>query len=66
VLRRRYILCFRIKLCRCLLKSFCFITSVSFIVSLFSFFFQDLSIGESGALKSPTISVWCNLSFELY
>lgn len=26
-------------------------------VSLFSFCFQDLSIGESGVLKSPTIIV---------
>ena len=29
-------------------KSIWFITSVSFTVSLFSFCFQDLSIGESG------------------
>ena len=39
----------------------------SFIVSLFSFCFDDLSIGESGVLKSPTIIVWgsmCVLSFS--
>ena len=35
-----------------------FITSVSFTVSLFSFCFQDLSIDESGVLKSPTIIAW--------
>ena len=38
-------------------KSICFITSVSFTVSLFTFCFHDLSIGESGVLKSPTIIV---------
>jgi hypothetical protein len=41
-------------------------TSVSFTVSLFSFCFHDLSIGESGVLKSPIITVWgamCALSF---
>ena len=27
-------------------------------MSLFSFCFNDLSIGESGVLKSPTIIVW--------
>jgi hypothetical protein len=32
-------------------------TSVSFKVSLFSFCFQDLTIDESGVLKSPTIIV---------
>ena len=44
-----------------------FITSVSFTVSLFSFCFHDLSIAESGVLKSPTIIVWgvmCALSFS--
>ena len=47
-------------------KSISFIMSVSFHVSLFSFFFQDLSIDESGVLKSPTIIVagaMCALSF---
>jgi hypothetical protein len=34
-------------------------------VSLFSFYIQDLSFGESGVLKSPTIIV-CNVCFELY
>jgi hypothetical protein len=36
-------------------------------VSLFCLFFQDLSIDESGVLKSPTIIVWsviCALSFS--
>ena len=35
-------------------------------MSLFSFCFHDLSIDESGVLKSPTIIVWgamCALSF---
>ena len=42
-------------------------TSVSSLTSLLSFCLVDLSIGESGVLKSPTISVWglmCNLSFS--
>ena len=42
-------------------------TSVSSLISLLSFCLVDLSIGESGVLKSPTISVWglmCNLSFS--
>ena len=45
----------------------CFIISISYTVSLFSFCFQDLSIDESGLLKSPTIIVWgtmCPLSFS--
>jgi hypothetical protein len=36
-------------------------------VSLFSFCFHDLSVGESGVLKSPTIIVFgamCALSFS--
>jgi hypothetical protein len=48
-------------------KSIQFITSVSFTVSLFTFCFHDLSIDESGVLKSPTIIVWsviCGLSFS--
>jgi hypothetical protein len=48
------------------IKSICFITPVSFTVSLFSFCFQDLSIDESGVLKYPTIivcGVMCALSF---
>ena len=31
--------------------------SISFRISLFSFCLDDLSIGESSVLKSPTISV---------
>ena len=48
-------------------KSIWLITSVSFTVSLFSFYFHDLSIAESGVLKFPTIIVWgamCALSFS--
>jgi hypothetical protein len=48
-------------------KSSWFITSVSFTVSLFSFCFHDLSIGENRVLKSPTIIVlglMCVLSFS--
>ena len=36
-------------------------------MSLFSFYFNDLSIEESGVLKSPIITVWdsmCVLSFS--
>ena len=43
---------------RYLLKIIWSITSVSFTVSLFSFCFYDLSIAESGVLKSFTIIVW--------
>ena len=39
-------------------KSIWFITSISFPDSLFSFSFHDLSTGESGVLKYPTIIVW--------
>jgi hypothetical protein len=39
------------------IKSICFITSGSVYVSLISFCFQDLFIGETGVLKSPTIIV---------
>ena len=39
-------------------KSIWFITSISFTVSLFSFHFNDLSIADSGVLKSPTPIVW--------
>lgn len=41
--------------------------SIIFIVSLFSFNLDVLSIGESGLLKFPTISVWslmCGLSYS--
>ena len=40
-----------------------FKVSASFAVSLFSFCFHDLSIGESGVLKSPTIIVWGEMYF---
>ena len=53
--------------CKKSIKSICFITSVSFHGSLFSFCFQDLSIDEIRALKSPTIIVcdaMCVLSFS--
>ena len=42
--------------------------SVSSLISLLSFCLFDLSIVESGVLKSPTISAWglmCNLSFNI-
>ena len=48
-------------------KSIWFITSLSFTVSLFCFWFNDLSISETGVLKAPTIFVWgsmCVLSFS--
>ena len=51
--------------CRYQLNPFV-VTSVSVYVSLFTFRFQDLSIGESGVLRSPTIFVggtMCALSF---
>jgi hypothetical protein len=38
-------------------RSFWFITSISYSIFLFGFFLNDLSIGESGILKSPSISV---------
>ena len=43
------------------------ITSVSFIISLFSFCLNDLSIGESWMLMTPTVNVWgsmCDLIFS--
>lgn len=42
-------------------------TSVNFIIPLFSFCFDDLSTGESGLLQSPTINVlgsMCDLHFN--
>ena len=42
-------------------------TSVSSLISLVSFCLSGLSIGESGVLESPTISVcslMCDLSFS--
>ena len=47
-------------------RSICFITSFSFIISLFCFSLNDLSTGESG-VKSPTTNVWvsmCDLNFS--
>jgi hypothetical protein len=44
------------------LRSIWFITSVNFPVSLFSFCFNDLSIGENEVLKYPTITVWSSKS----
>jgi hypothetical protein len=38
-------------------------------VTLFSFSFNDLTIGEGGVLKSPSIIVWgsiCVLSFSKF
>ena len=46
-------------------RSIWFITYVSSLISLLSFCLVDLSICESGVVKSPNISVWglmCNLS----
>ena len=40
-----------------------FITSASLAVSPFSFCFHDLSIDESGVLRSPTIIVWGAMYF---
>ena len=39
-------------------KSIWFITSINFTVSLFSFGFNNLFIGESGVLKYPSVIVW--------
>ena len=38
-----------------------FITSVSLIISLFSFCLDDLYIGESEVLKSPTVNLWSSI-----
>ena len=38
-------------------KSICVLTSVSCFISLLSFCVVDIFTGESGVLKSPTISV---------
>ena len=43
------------------------IPSVSFFISLLSFYLAVLSFGENGVLRSPTISVsrlMCDLSFS--
>ena len=41
-----------------------FITSISSSISLFSLCQNDFSIGKSGVLKSPTISVRVNMQFS--
>lgn len=49
-------------------RSICF-TVLLAPVSLFRLCLDDLSVGESGVLKSPTIKVcWsvCDLSFNVY
>ena len=38
--------------------------SASFVIFLFSFYLDILSLGESGVLKSPTINVW-DLIYDL-
>ena len=40
-----------------------FINSASFSAFLFSFCFHDLSIDESGVMRSPTIIVWGAMYF---
>lgn len=51
-LRRRYVpLCLGEMFCKYLL------TSIGCTISLFSFCMDDLSIGEIGVLKTPTVSV---------
>ena len=45
-------------------KSILVIPSVSSLISLLIFCLTDLFIGESGVLKSPTISV-CGLMYDL-
>jgi hypothetical protein len=52
MLRQGIFFCFRVK---CSVKYSWFITSFNLTVSLFSFCFHDLSIGESGVIKFPTI-----------
>jgi len=49
--------CFRMECSINILKSIWFITSVCLSMSLFNFCFYDLSIDNSGVLKSPTIIV---------
>ena len=58
VVRRKFILlCLAEMLCKYLLGAFGFITPVGSSISLLSFCLDDLSIGESRILKSPTINV---------
>ena len=44
-------------------KSILLIVLFSSIVSLFSFCLEDLSSGESGVLKSPTVNVFWSIRF---
>jgi hypothetical protein len=57
---------FRVKCSGVIVKSICFTTLISFLVSLFSMNFPDPSIGENGVLKSSTIvcGSMCVLSFS--
>lgn len=50
-------------LCKYLLGPFAFIIFVNSSMSLFSFWRDDLSIGESGALKSPFVNA-CPLIYD--
>jgi hypothetical protein len=49
--------CFGVKCSVNICQFYLVITSVSFTMSQFSFCFNDLSIAESGLLKSLTINV---------
>lgn len=66
-MRIRYFLLFLAEIFyRCLLGPFDPL-SINFIISLFSFGLDALSIGESAMLKPLTINVWgskCELSFS--
>jgi hypothetical protein len=60
--RRSYIpLCLDQMCYKYLLGQLEFIASVSFVISLFSFCLNDMSIGESGQLSSPIIKVWVSI-----
>ena len=56
---RFVLLCLGDMFCRCLsVMSIWFIVPVSLIISLFSFYLDDLLIDKSGVLTSHTINVW--------
>ena len=58
---------FELKILYISINSIWVITSLRSLTSLLSFCLVYLSKGESGVLKSPTISVWslmCGLSFS--
>ena len=57
VLDRRYILLCLGEMFYRYVRSIWFISSVTFIIFLFNFCLDDLSIGESGVLNSPNIDV---------